>query len=210
MATDVAELEALAGSGSTGDLRQAAELYEGDLLDGLGVHDPAFEDWLSVERSRLRGVAIGVLDRLTAGLAGAEAVAVGQRLVALDPLREASHRALMRAYAGAGEKALALQHYARCRDLLRAELGVAPASETEELRQRLLREEGTGPAPAERAAPKAAPIVYRVSGGASVAPAATADKAASTRNHNWLIRRCLKRRWWTSALVRTKGLALRL
>jgi class 3 adenylate cyclase/DNA-binding SARP family transcriptional activator/predicted ATPase len=154
VATDVAELEALAGSGSTGDLKRAAELYEGDLLDGLGVRDPGFEDWLSVERSRLRAVAIGVLDRLTASLAGAEAVAVGQRLVALDPLREASHRALMRAYAGAGEKALALQHYARCRDLLRAELGVAPASETEELRQRLLREEGTGPAPAERAAPK--------------------------------------------------------
>src|SRR6516162_7882468 len=63
----------------------------------------------------------------------------------------------MRAYAGAGEKTLALQHYARCRDLLRAELGVAPARETEELRQRLLQEEGTSPAPAERAAPKDQP-----------------------------------------------------
>ena len=158
VATDVAELEALAGSESIGDLRQAAELYEGDLLDGLGVHDPSFEEWLAVERTRLREVTIGVLGRLTAGLAGTEAVAMAQRLVALDPLREASHRALMKAYAGAGEKTLALQHYTRCRDLLRAELGVAPARETEELRQRLLQEEGTGPPPAERVAPRAVSI----------------------------------------------------
>ena len=168
VATDVAELEALARSESTGDLRRAAELYGGDLLDGLGVRDPSFEDWLAAERTRLREVTIGVLGRLTASLAEAEAVAMGQRLVALDPLREASHRALMRAYAGAGEKTLALQHYARCRDLLRTELGVAPARETEELRQRLLQEEGSGPAPGESA------------GAASAVPAATLGKVASS------------------------------
>ena len=58
VATDVAELEAFAGSGSAADLRRAAELYEGDLLDGLGVHDPSFEEWLAVERTRLREVTI--------------------------------------------------------------------------------------------------------------------------------------------------------
>ena len=67
MATDVAELEALAGSESTGDLRQAAKLYEGDLLEE--VRYPGFEDWLASERARLREVTIGVLGRLTAGLA---------------------------------------------------------------------------------------------------------------------------------------------
>ena len=69
MATDVAELEALAKSESIGDLRRAAELYAGDLLDGISVHDPGFEDWLASERARLREVTIGVLGRLTAGLA---------------------------------------------------------------------------------------------------------------------------------------------
>ena len=67
MSTDVAELEALAGSESTGDLRQAAKLYEGDLLEE--VRYPGFEDWLASERARLREVTIGVLGRLTAGLA---------------------------------------------------------------------------------------------------------------------------------------------
>src|SRR5438552_12329488 len=40
VATDVAEFEALAGSGSIEDLRRAARLYEGDLLAGLTVRDP--------------------------------------------------------------------------------------------------------------------------------------------------------------------------
>jgi TolB-like protein len=140
VATDVAEFEVLAGSASTEDLRRAAGLYEGDLLEGLTLGNPSFEDWLLWERARLRDVAIGALARLTAEIKGPEAIALGKRLVALDPLREASHRALMQAYAAAGEKALALQHYGQCCEMLKAELGVGPARETEELRQRLLQE----------------------------------------------------------------------
>jgi len=141
VSTDVASFEQLVSSGSVDDLRQAAKLYEGDLLDGLALRDPAFDEWLSVERARLREAAIGALGRLTAQLKGPEALAMGKRLVALDPLREASHRALMQAHATAGEKTLALQQYARCRDLLKVELGVAPARETEEMRQRILADE---------------------------------------------------------------------
>jgi TolB-like protein len=158
--TDVAEFEALAASASAEDLRGAARLYEGDLLDGLAVRDPGFEDWVAAERARLREAAIGALGRLVTELKGPEAIALGKRLVGLDPLREASHRALMQAYAGVGEKALALQHYAQCCELLKTELGVTPARETEELRLRLLREVEPAPtaASAEPAAPKAISI----------------------------------------------------
>jgi TolB-like protein/DNA-binding SARP family transcriptional activator len=164
VATDVAEFETLAGSTSTEDVRQAAGLYEGDLLDGLNLRDPGFEDWLLAERAQLHEVAIGALGRLTAETTGPETVAMGKRLVALDPLREASHRALMQAYAGAGEKALALQQYARCRDLLKAELGVAPARETEELRLSLLREEESAPTVAPTGVParSAAPNIISI------------------------------------------------
>jgi TolB-like protein len=159
VATDAAEFEALAGSASAEDLRGAARLYEGDLLDGLAVRDPGFEDWLAAERARLREAAIGALGRLATELKGPEAIALGNRLVALDPLREASHRAPMQAYAGVGEKALALQQYAHCSELLKTELGVAPARETEELRLRLLGEGELAPtaAPAEVSAQAAAP-----------------------------------------------------
>src|SRR5262249_3970134 len=101
--TDVAALDELAASAPADELRRAAKLYEGDLLEGMAVHDPAFDDWLTLERSRLREVAIAALTRLMAHLNAAEAITTGQRLVALDPLREASHQALTHAYAAHGQ-----------------------------------------------------------------------------------------------------------
>src|SRR5215472_3027193 len=54
VSTDVAAFEELAASASVEELRRAAKLYEGDLLDGMAVRDPAFDDWLTFERSRMR------------------------------------------------------------------------------------------------------------------------------------------------------------
>src|SRR5215475_12919156 len=51
---DVATFERLLGGGAPEALEQATALYRGDLLDGIGLRDPAFEDWLLVERQRLR------------------------------------------------------------------------------------------------------------------------------------------------------------
>ena len=70
VSSDVASFEQLAGSRSVDDLRQATRLYEGDLLDGLALRDPAFDEWLSVERARLREVVIGAMNRLTTQLDG--------------------------------------------------------------------------------------------------------------------------------------------
>ena len=53
-----------------------------------------------------------------------------ERLVALEPEREAFHRNLMLRYAEAGEKALALRQYHACRAVLRRELGVEASPET--------------------------------------------------------------------------------
>ena len=130
VSADVASFEQLAGSESVGDLRQAAKLYEGDLLDEMAVPDPGFGDWLSAERARLREAAVGAMTRLTAQLTGTEAIAMGKRLIALDPLREASHRALMEAYAAQGERDQAIRQYQACREILRRELQVEPSDET--------------------------------------------------------------------------------
>jgi DNA-binding SARP family transcriptional activator len=99
---DIRDFERLAASDAADDLRRAAELYSGDFLDGIAVRDPAFEDWLSLERSRLRELAMTVLDRLRGHLSGFEAIAAAKRLIAFDPLREASHRALMQLHAAQG------------------------------------------------------------------------------------------------------------
>jgi TolB-like protein/Flp pilus assembly protein TadD len=118
-------------------LRRAVNLRRGELLADVNVRDPAFEEWLAAERRRLNQLALTALEKLWSRESGEARIDIARRLVALDPLREGSHRALMQALADVGESALALQQYSVCRDLLKAELDVAPGAETEELRQRI-------------------------------------------------------------------------
>jgi TolB-like protein/Tfp pilus assembly protein PilF len=136
---DVAQFERLIGEGTAKTVAQAMTLYRGELLDGLEVRDPSFEEWLIAERQRLRDLArdalAAVLARHMADDSRDQAMPVARWLVALDPLREDAHRALMRIYAEQGQTALALKQYQTCRDRLQAELGVKPEAETERLYQ---------------------------------------------------------------------------
>ncbi len=72
-----------------------------------------------------------------------EAVSVAEAAVALEPLRESAHLALMAAHAAAGNRAEALRAYERCRRLLAEQLGVRPSEQTESAYVGLL---GTEPA----------------------------------------------------------------
>ncbi len=168
VAVDVQEFEQLIGEGTPDAVARATTLYRGDLLDGLDVRDPAFEEWLLLERQRLRdlareGLAI-LLDRHLANGAHDQAGAVARRLLALDPLREAAHRALMQIYAEQGQTALALKQYQLCRDVLQNELGVRPEAETERLYQSIQEKRAAarrpaGPAPAAKVAVETSPLL---------------------------------------------------
>ena len=116
-----------------GDYAAAAALYRGPLLDGLDIGDNEFEAWLGAERDALQARATAIFERFAGDLNGEARVAAARRLVALDPLREASHRTLMSAYLANGEAALAKKQFETCKTLLERELGVAPARETTEL-----------------------------------------------------------------------------
>ncbi len=148
--SDVADLERRIAEGGPEALAQAAELYRGGLLDGFGAADPAFEDWLAAERTRLGELALGAMGELLGHLTDSgeteRAVALARRLLGLDPLREPVHRALMRLYAERGDRALALKQYQACRAVLARELDVAPEAETEALHEEL-RVGGPAPAP---------------------------------------------------------------
>jgi len=66
------------------------------------------------------------------GLRGAEGqieagIQTALRLLALDPLQEAVHRALIELYAEQGRFGAAVQQYQSCRTTLERELGIAPA-----------------------------------------------------------------------------------
>ena len=66
MNTDVAAFERLLSVGTPEAVAQATKLYRGDLLDGINISDAAFEDWLIVERQRLRRLLEGTLQRQVA------------------------------------------------------------------------------------------------------------------------------------------------
>jgi TolB-like protein len=153
---DIATFERLLGEGTPQALEQATALYRGDLLDGIGLRDPAFEDWLLLERQRLRqrveealtallsqSLAVGARDR---------AAAAARRLLSLDPLREAACRALMQIHAERAEAAQALKIYETLQDRLHRELGVKPEPETVKLYESI-RQRRAAPAPAAAAPP---------------------------------------------------------
>ncbi|MBF6992271.1 BTAD domain-containing putative transcriptional regulator [Cupriavidus sp. IK-TO18] len=143
ISVDVCEFEQCAREATPSSLARAADLYRGDLLEGFHAAAPAFDHWLAIERERLRGVALGALAKLLGHneQAGATdlAIASATRLLALDPLQEGVHRALIRLYERQGRQALALKQYRLCRAALQRELGVSPEPETDALYQAILR-----------------------------------------------------------------------
>jgi DNA-binding SARP family transcriptional activator len=68
---DALQFERLGAHDNADELRHAVALYDGDLLDGLGVRDPAFEDWLRDEQQRYRELMVAVLKKLLAHETGA-------------------------------------------------------------------------------------------------------------------------------------------
>jgi DNA-binding SARP family transcriptional activator len=140
---DVVNFEGLVAEGTPQALEQAAEIYRGDLLLGLHVDEPLFEEWLLAERERLREMALEALARLlahqTRAVATDRAIQTAVRLLALDPLQEAVHRTLMRLYARQGRRGAALRQYQVCVGVLQRELGIEPEAETRKLYQELLR-----------------------------------------------------------------------
>jgi DNA-binding SARP family transcriptional activator/ABC-type cobalamin/Fe3+-siderophores transport system ATPase subunit len=141
---DVATFERCVAEGTPEALERAAAVYGGDLLVGFDLNEPLFEDWLIPERERLRELALEVLARLLACQsktgASERAIQTAVRLLALDPLQEAVHRALMRLYVRQGRRGAALKQYQRCVTVLQRELGAEPEVETRQLYRDLLRQ----------------------------------------------------------------------
>ena len=67
------------------------------------------------------------------------AIQHANEMVQLEPFRETSYQLLMRMHAAAGDRAEALRVFAKCRELLRDELGVSPSPQTEAVYLEILR-----------------------------------------------------------------------
>jgi TolB-like protein len=145
---DVARFESLIAEGTAEALEEAVALYRGDLLDGIGLDEEAFENWLRTERERLRTLAGDALAKLCDHYMRSRdierCILAASRLAALDPLQETAHRTLMRAYSAQGRHALALKQYKACAETLARELGVEPDGETKAIYQEIQKQRGVG------------------------------------------------------------------
>lgn len=123
------ERVALAGeAAAVEDLEAAIKLYRGDFIE------ECYDDWAIPIRERLHEQLLTLLGQLLARRRERgeheAALQVALRLLEYDPLREETHREIIRLYYLLGREADALRAYERCRELLARELGVAPEPAT--------------------------------------------------------------------------------
>jgi|SRR5258705_9405129 len=87
----------------------------GTLPGSVDVSEEPFEEWLRSERARLRETAVHILTRLIPHQAKSgsseSAFQTTIRLLAFDPLRQETHRTLMRLYTRQGRFGDALRQY---------------------------------------------------------------------------------------------------
>jgi DNA-binding SARP family transcriptional activator len=98
-----------------------------DLLPGF------YDDWLIMERERIRQRILHALDVLSERLAAvgrfADAIEAAMLATSAEPLRETAQRALIKAHIAEGNLTEARRSYRAYRDLLHRELGVAPSGD---------------------------------------------------------------------------------
>jgi len=95
------------------------------------------DDWVVIERERLRQLRLHALERLCLRLTdegrAAQAIIAGLAAVRAEPLRESAHRALIAAHLSEGNHAEALAQYRSFRKILYDEVGLQPSEQLEQL-----------------------------------------------------------------------------
>jgi predicted ATPase/DNA-binding SARP family transcriptional activator len=153
---DVAELELalsliqddadLISSESAKQLETALNLYQKDFLEGFYIRGAqGFEEWMVVERERLRLAALDGYNALVQYHLNkgnfSSGIHFARQALTLEPLMEISHQQLMRLLALSGRSSEALIQYEVCQQILEKELGVKPSEETRSLYESLLKGE---------------------------------------------------------------------
>ena len=97
------ELRALIMADSNASWQAIMALYRGPLLDGFPPTSPEFDDYLNTTRRALETDVLEALARIADDTADGsdpeQCIAIAQRMLAIDPLREDTHRRLIAGYA---------------------------------------------------------------------------------------------------------------
>ncbi|MBZ9656836.1 BTAD domain-containing putative transcriptional regulator [Phyllobacterium lublinensis] len=117
------------------------ELYTGDLLAQNEPQNSDFDEWLDVERVRLRDDLITMLLSMVnkpVGVSIDEKRQCARKLIEIDPYQEVGYRTLMQTASQLGLIAKVERTFRECTKKLRDDLDVEPEEETIELYQQLL------------------------------------------------------------------------
>lgn len=150
---DAQRFNDLVSAPSINTVRQATDLYRGNLLDNFTTGITAFDDWLAERRLNFWRGAVTIFGRLLSAQIKAgwweEAVDTASRLLGLDPSQEVVHRTLMRLQLEQGRPDSALRRYQECVDVLRRDYGREPGAETDRLHKEIVAAMERSPAPRE-------------------------------------------------------------
>jgi DNA-binding SARP family transcriptional activator len=141
---DVIDFEAKAGEENPEkeiqQLEAAMKLYRGDFLAGFHLHQaPEFENWVLIQRARLRALAVKALHALSIYYTRLGersypiAIEYVKQLLTLEPYQEEAHRQLMLLFALNGQRSAAISQYKTCSQILMDELDVPPGADTQRL-----------------------------------------------------------------------------
>jgi DNA-binding SARP family transcriptional activator/transposase len=116
-------------------LRKAAQLYRGDLLESC------YDEWCLYERERLHLLQLSILDKLMIYCEIQRqcetGVEYGVQILRSERACERTHRRLMRLHYLMGDRTAALRQYERCVAALAEELGARPSRRTQSLAEQI-------------------------------------------------------------------------
>ena len=103
------------------------------VADALNLLPGFYDDWVLMERERIRQRILHALEALSERLAAAgrfaDAIEAAILATSAEPLRESAQRALIKAHVAEGNLTEARRSYRAYHDLVHRELGVAPSDE---------------------------------------------------------------------------------
>lgn len=114
----------------------ALALYRGDFMQG------SYDEWVEEQRSYYREQNLRMLEVLAVAAQKNEewprSLQLAQQILGDDQFREDVHCMIMRAHAALGNRAAVKDQYEHLRRVLRKELGVEPATETQKIFKELM------------------------------------------------------------------------
>jgi len=119
-----------------GAYEQAIALYRGDFMQG------SYDEWVDEQRSYYQEQHLRMLESLAAVAQKMQewprSLDLAHRILHADPFREDIHCMIMRAHAALGNRVAVKEQYESLSRLLRKELGVEPATDTQKIYQELI------------------------------------------------------------------------